>query len=76
MKEAVEEFGAKAVEGDEIYSAKADIFAPCALGAILNDDTIPKLQVEVVCGGANNQLLEPAKHGEALEKRFASWATQ
>jgi leucine dehydrogenase len=69
VKKVVEEFGATAVEGDAIYSAKADIFAPCALGAIINDDTIPKLKVEIVCGGANNQLLEAEKHGAALEKR-------
>ena len=74
VKAAVDEFGATAVEGDEIYSAKADIFAPCALGAILNDDTIPKLKVAIVCGGANNQLLEPEKHGAALEKRGISYA--
>lgn len=74
VRAVVEEFGAKPVEGDAIYSAKADIFAPCALGAILNDDTIPKLKVEIVCGGANNQLLEPAKHGEALEKRGILYA--
>ncbi len=65
----VDECGAKAVDGDAIFSQKADIFAPCALGAILNDDTIPKLNVEIVCGGANNQLLAPKKHGEMLEKR-------
>ena len=74
VKHAVETFGAKAVEGDEIYSAKADIFAPCALGAIINDDTLPKLKVEIVCGGANNQLLVPEKHGEALEKRGIIYA--
>jgi leucine dehydrogenase len=72
--------GATAVDGDEIYSAKADIFAPCALGAIINDDTIPQLKVEIVCGAANNQLLEAAKHGDALEKRASctprtSWPT-
>jgi len=65
----VAEYGAKAVDGDAIYSQKGDIFAPCALGAILNDDTIPKLQVEVVCGGANNVLHIPEKHGAAVEKR-------
>jgi leucine dehydrogenase len=69
VKKVVDETGAKAVDGDAIYTAKADIFAPCALGAILNDQTIPGLKVEIVCGGANNQLHEPAKHGEALEKR-------
>jgi leucine dehydrogenase len=74
VKAASDEFGATAVQGDEIYAAKADIFAPCALGAIINDDTIPKLKVEIVCGGANNQLLEPEKHGAALEKRGISYA--
>jgi leucine dehydrogenase len=71
---AVKEFGAKAVSDSEIYSQKADIFAPCALGAIINDDTIPQLKVEIVCGGSNNQLLEPKKHGEALEKRNILYA--
>ncbi len=74
VKKIVADFGATGVEGDDIYTAKADIFAPCALGAILNDDTIPKLRVEIVCGGANNQLLEPAKHGEALETRGILYA--
>jgi leucine dehydrogenase len=71
---AVKEFGATAVSDTEIYSQKADIYAPCALGATLNDDTIPRLQVEIVCGGANNQLLEPRRHGEALEKRNILYA--
>jgi leucine dehydrogenase len=69
VEKIAKEFGATVVEGDAIYKAKGDIFAPCALGAILNDDTIPQLQVEIVCGGANNQLLVPAVHGEAVEKR-------
>jgi leucine dehydrogenase len=74
VKRVVEETGARAVDGDEIYSTKADIFAPCALGAIINDQTIPKLKVDIVCGGANNQLHEPDKHGEALEKRGILYA--
>jgi len=65
----VKELGATAVEGDAIYKAKGDIFAPCALGATLNDDTIPQLKVEIVCGAANNQLLIPVQHGAAVEKR-------
>ena len=71
---AVKEYGAHAVADKEVYGQKADIFAPCALGAILNDDTIPKLQVEIVCGGANNQLLDPKRHGEAMEKRNVLYA--
>ena len=53
--------------------AKADIFAPCALGGILNDDTIPQLNVEIVAGAANNQLLED-RHGDALEARGILYA--
>jgi len=66
VQRAVRELGASPVRSDQIYSAKADIFAPCALGAILNDQTIPQLRVEMVVGGANNQLLE-ARHGDALQ---------
>ena len=63
----VNDFGAKAVEADEIYRVEADVFAPCALGGIINDETIPQLKVAVVAGGANNQLLEP-RHGDELER--------
>ena len=60
--------GAKIVDDEEIFTVDADIFSPCALGGILNDETIPKLKVKVVTGGANNQLLEE-RHGDALQKR-------
>jgi leucine dehydrogenase len=59
--------GAKIVEGDAIFSVDADIFSPCALGGIINDDTIPKLKVYIVAGGANNQLLED-RHGDELQR--------
>ncbi|MCB1530520.1 MAG: Glu/Leu/Phe/Val dehydrogenase [Rhodospirillales bacterium] len=45
------------VSPNEIYGVKADIFAPCAMGGVLNDDTIPQLQVDIVAGASNNQLL-------------------
>jgi leucine dehydrogenase len=64
----VTEFGARAVGPDEIYGVQADIFAPCALGGIINDKTIPQLKVRIVCGAANNVLLEE-KHGDLLEKK-------
>jgi leucine dehydrogenase len=60
--------GAKVVEGDAIFSADADLFAPCALGGIINDSTIPMLKVEIVSGGANNQLLEE-RHGDVLAEK-------
>jgi leucine dehydrogenase len=73
VKRVANEFGARAVSADEIYSAQADIFAPCALGAIINDKTIPRLQVEIVAGAANNQLLEE-RHGDALEQKKILYA--
>ena len=68
VKQVVTEFGARAVGPDDIYSVQADIFAPCALGGIVNDQTIPKLKVQIVCGAANNVLLEE-RHGDALVKK-------
>jgi leucine dehydrogenase len=73
VKRCVSEFKAKAVLTGEIYGVKADIFAPCALGAIINDKTIPQLKVEIVAGAANNQLLEE-RHGDALEKKKILYA--
>jgi leucine dehydrogenase len=49
-------FGARAVDTAAIYGQQVDVFAPCALGAILNSRTIPRLRAKIVCGGANNQL--------------------
>jgi len=65
--------GAKVVKGNAIFTAVADIFSPCALGGIINDKTIPKLKVEVVAGGANNQLLEE-RHGDELQRRGILYA--
>jgi leucine dehydrogenase len=66
VKKVVNEFGAEFVDGDKIYSADADIFAPCALGAIVNDTTIPKFKFRIIAGAANNQLADEAKHGQML----------
>lgn len=73
VQRAVDELGATAVALNDIYAAKADIFTPCALGGILNDDTIPQLNVQIVVGAANNQLLED-RHGDALEARGILYA--
>lgn len=67
VQRCVDELGCEAVEVDAVYDVEADVFAPCALGAILNDDTIPRLEVRVVAGAANNQL-EKSRHAEALEE--------
>ena len=69
----VEEFGARAVEPGAIYDQPGDIYAPCALGATVNDDTLRRLKVEVIAGGANNQLAEE-RHGVELEKKGLLYA--
>jgi leucine dehydrogenase len=69
----VDELGATAVVPQEIYGVRADIFSPCGLGGIINDQTIPQLKVEIVAGAANNQLLEE-KHGEELLARNILYA--
>jgi leucine dehydrogenase len=73
VQRAVDELGARAIDPDQIYGVQADIFAPCALGGILNDQTIPKLRVEIVAGAGNNQLLEE-RHGVELERRGILYA--
>lgn len=54
---------------EQFYATPADVFAPCAIGAILNDDTIPQLQVRMIAGAANNQLKDPVEHSEMLHDR-------
>lgn len=73
LHRATEEFDAAITSPDEIYSVDADVFAPCALGGVINDRTIPRLKVDIVCGGANNQLLEQ-RHGSELEARGILYA--
>ena len=74
VERVVNDFGAEKVGVDEIFEVEADIFAPCALGAILNDTTIPKLKVKAVCGSANNQLEDIEKHGQMLKDRGIIYA--
>ncbi len=70
---AAARLGARWVEPAAIYDVPCDVFAPCALGAILNDDTIPRLQCKVVAGSANNQLAEE-RHGAMLRQRGILYA--
>ena len=67
------EMGAEVVGADEIYDVECDVFSPCALGGVLNDDTVPRLRCEVVAGGANNQLLAD-EHGAELHRRGVLYA--
>lgn len=73
VQDAVRNFGATAVGLDDIYAQDVDIFAPCALGAILNDATIPMLKAKLVAGAANNQLAK-ARHGDMLKDRGILYA--
>jgi leucine dehydrogenase len=63
-----DEFGAMRVDPDEVLRVRADILAPCALGGIINDETIAEIKVRIVAGAANNQLLDE-RHGEMLQDR-------
>lgn len=67
-------YGAKIFTGTDLYSADVDIYAPCALGATINDDTIDKLKAKVIAGAANNQLAKEVKHGQILKERGILYA--
>ncbi len=72
VAEAVE-LGAEAVGLDEIYEVDADVFSPCALGAVLNEETIPRFGFKVIAGAANNQL-STEKAGDELAARGILYA--
>ena len=72
IDKVVDAFGATAIAPDAIHSADVDVFAPCALGAILNDETIPQIKAKIICGLANNQLKE-FKHGRMLADRHITY---
>lgn len=67
------ELGAEAVSADDVYDVECDVFAPCAVGAILNEETIPRLRCRVVAGSANNQLDNDAD-AERLHDRGVLYA--
>ena len=73
MNRAVKEFDAEPTTPDSIHAVTADILAPCALGGTINAETIPQLNIEIICGAANNQLLTP-KDGYTLEQRGILYA--
>lgn len=73
VQKAVEAYGAQVVDPSVIAFADCDIYAPCALGATVNDDTIPHIKAKVIAGAANNQLKEP-RHGDRLHERGIVYA--
>ncbi len=68
-----QKFGAKAVSADQILKTECDILAPCAMGGIINDQTVPHFRCKAIAGGANNQLLRDA-HASALQARGILYA--
>jgi len=74
LAEVSERYGATIYRGNDIYSEAVDIYAPCALGATINDETINKIQAKIIAGAANNQLADENKHGEILRQKGIIYA--
>jgi leucine dehydrogenase len=74
LKRVSEKYSCKVVSPDDIYDVDMDIYAPCALGATINNMTIEKLKCSIVAGAANNQLKEEQIHGYELMKRGVVYA--
>lgn len=67
IKRVVDEMGARVVGCEEIFGVEADIFAPCAMGAVINDETIPQFKFRIIAGAANN-ILKEDRHGDKLHE--------
>ena len=74
LEEVRSKYGVTIYKGNDIYNEAMDIYAPCALGATVNDNTVYKLQAKVVAGAANNQLAEENRHGRILRERGIVYA--
>ena len=68
VAQAVDELGVEAVDPDAVYDVECDVFSPNSIGAVINDDTIPRFRCAAIAGGANNVLAEQ-RHGDALVER-------
>lgn len=74
LEEIGNKYGAKIYHGDDLYGADVDIYAPCALGATINDDTIHKIKAKIIAGAANNQLGNENTHGAILQEKGIAYA--
>lgn len=74
MEEVAKKYNATIFTGSDLYSADVDIYAPCALGATVNDETIYKIKAKVIAGAANNQLANEVIHGKILQERGILYA--
>ncbi|MEI7667832.1 MAG: Glu/Leu/Phe/Val dehydrogenase dimerization domain-containing protein, partial [Erysipelotrichaceae bacterium] len=68
VKEVAKKTNATVVDKDKIYDVDCDVFAPCALGAVINDNTIPRLKCKIIAGAANNMLEDSQKHGTKIHE--------
>ncbi|SCX89070.1 leucine dehydrogenase [Nonlabens sp. Hel1_33_55] len=74
LEEVSSKYGATIYQGADLHAEPMDIYAPCALGATINDNSITKLQAKIIAGAANNQLADEAKHGMLLQQRGIVYA--
>lgn len=74
VKSVASQYNVDGVDKDEFFDLDTDIYSPCALGATLNDDIIPKLKCSIIAGAANNQLKDELKHGYMLADRNITYA--
>lgn len=74
LEEIRDKYGVKIYEGNNLYAEKMDIYAPCALGATINDQTINQFNTKVIAGAANNQLADEKKHGKMLMEKGIVYA--
>lgn len=74
LKRVVDEFGVKVISNDQVYTMEADVYAPCALGATVNEETIPGMNVSVIAGGANNQLRDEIEDAQRLRDKGILYA--
>ena len=74
LAEVSKKYGAQIFTGSDLFSAAVDIYAPCALGATINDDTVNKIKAKVIAGAANNQLANEQIHGKILKERGIAYA--
>ena len=74
LYEVASKYNAQIVTGDDLYSADVDIYAPCAMGATINDTTVYKIKAKVIAGAANNQLANENTHGAILQQRGILYA--
>ncbi len=74
LEEVGKKYGSKIQNNEDLYTADVDIYAPCALGATINDETVYKINAKIIAGAANNQLANENSHGQILKERGIVYA--